>query len=125
MVKFMMEKCFFVLVVLSIVFAVMTGNLQNLSNAVIDGAAKAVTLVISLAGAMCLWSGVMEVLKDGGAVKKLARALSPVLKHVFPHAWQTGEGREEIKHPFGKYSRHRQCCHSLRLPPKKCRRQQE
>lgn len=92
----MMEKCFFVLVSISVVFAILTGNLQDVSNAVVDGASKAITLLLSLAGAMCLWSGIMEVLREAGAVQKLSRILSPILRRVFPETWKSGQGSEEI-----------------------------
>ena len=92
----MMEKCFFVLVSISLVFALLTGNLQAVSNAVVDGASKAITLLLSLAGAMCLWSGIMEVLREAGAVQKLSRVLSPILRRVFPETWKSGQGSEEI-----------------------------
>lgn len=92
----MMEKCFFILVSISVIFATLTGNLQEVSNAVVDGASKAITLLLSLAGAMCLWSGIMEVLREAGAVQKLSRILSPILRRVFPETWESGEGSEEI-----------------------------
>ena len=88
----MMEKCFFVLVSISLVFALLTGNLQAVSNAVVDGASKAITLLLSLAGAMCLWSGIMEVLREAGAVQKLSRVLSPILRRVFPETWKSVMG---------------------------------
>lgn len=92
----MMEKCFFVLVSISVFFAVSTGNLSEVSNAVVDGATKAISLIFSLAGAMCLWSGIMEVLREAGAVQKLSKILSPILRRVFPKTWKSGQGKEEI-----------------------------
>lgn len=92
----MIEKCFFSLVVLSVVFAAFTGNMGAVANAALDGAANAVTVVLSLCGAMCLWNGVMEVLRKSGAIKVLSRLLSPVLRHVFPKTWQNGAGRDEV-----------------------------
>lgn len=92
----MLEKCFFFLVILSIIFAVATGNVQGIANAALDGAAKAVGVVISLAGAMCLWNGVMSVLKESGAIGALSRLLSPLFKRIFPDTWQSGKGKDEI-----------------------------
>ena len=92
----MIEKCFFSLVVLSVVFAAFTGNMGAVANAALDGAANAVTVVISLCGAMCLWNGIMEVLRESGAIRVLSRLLSPVLRHVFPKTWQSGAGRDEV-----------------------------
>ncbi len=92
----MIEKCFIFLVILSIFFSVTTGNVNAVANAVLDGAAKAVGVVISLTGSMCLWNGVMAVLKEGGAVGALSRLLSPLFGKIFPETWKSGHGKEEI-----------------------------
>lgn len=92
----MLGKCFFILVIVSIICATFTGNLTKLSNAVIDGASASIELTLTLAGNMCLWCGIMEVLRTAGAIEKLSRILSPILRRVFPNAWQTGTAKEEI-----------------------------
>ena len=38
----------------------------------------------------------MEVLREAGAVQKLSRILSPVLRRIFPKTWESGQGSEEI-----------------------------
>lgn len=92
----MIGRIFGILCIISFVFAVFSGNMQSLSTAVIDGAQNAVTLTISLLGMMCLWCGVMNVLKTIGAIDGLAKLLSPVLKFLFPTAYKTGNGAGEI-----------------------------
>ncbi len=92
----MLGKSFAVMVCFSFVFALFTGNVPALSGAILDGAAKAVTLSISLLGIMCLWGGIMSLLSYSGMIRKLSRVLRPVLRHVFPNAFSTGEGEEEI-----------------------------
>lgn len=92
----MLGKCFFVLCFLSVICAVFTGNITELSNAVIDGASASVELTLTLMGNMCLWCGIMEVLRKAGAIEKLCALLSPLLRHVFPNAWKTGCAKEEI-----------------------------
>ena len=53
----------------------------------------AVELVISLTGMMCLWCGILEVLRDAGAVRKLSKLLSPFMRFAFPsvHGKKTEE----------------------------------
>jgi spore maturation protein A len=68
----------------SLVFGIATGNLEGLSSAVMDGASGAVNLTLSLAGVLCLWSGVLEVLRRCGGMEKLARLLRPVLSRLYP-----------------------------------------
>lgn len=92
----MIEKCFIFLVILSIVFGIATGNIENVANAALDGAAKAIGVVISLAGAMCLWNGVMAVFKESGAIGALSKLLRPLFAKIFPETWKSGNGSEEI-----------------------------
>lgn len=92
----MLGKCFFILCLISVICAPFTGNLSELSNAVVDGAAASVELTLTLAGNMCLWCGIMEVLRQAGAIEKLSRILSPILRLVFPKSWKTGCAKEEI-----------------------------
>lgn len=92
----MLGKIFGILCLISFLFAVLWGNPALLSEAVLDGTAKAVQVLISLGGMMCFWCGVMEVLKEAGLIKKLSRLLSPFLRLFFPEAWSRKEGIEEI-----------------------------
>lgn len=92
----MLGKCFSVICIVSVIFAIVTKNISNLSNAVVDGASRAVELSLSLLGVMCLWSGLMELLRSAGVVRKMAQILRPVLRLAFPHAFKTGIGAEEI-----------------------------
>ena len=43
-------------------------------------------LVLSIAGMLCLWTGVMEVMRQSGLADKLSLLLSPVLRRLFPQA---------------------------------------
>lgn len=92
----MLGKCFFALCSISLICAAFTGRIAEVSCAVLDGAQKSVTLVISLAGIMCLWSGALEVFTSAGLIGKLSRVMSPVLRLAFPQAWKTGCAKEEI-----------------------------
>ena len=92
----MIGKCFGTLCIISVIFAIFTGNLQGLNDGILEGAGKSVTTVISLIGIMTFWNGVMEVLKDAGVINKLSRLLKPILKFVFPRAFKENKGAEEI-----------------------------
>lgn len=92
----MLGKVFGIICVIAFIFAAATGRMQEIGNAVIDGAAGAVQLTISLTGIMCLWCGIMQVLRDAGVIKKLSKLLSPFLRFFFPTAYRTGRGAEEI-----------------------------
>lgn len=60
------------------------GQMEAVSGAALEGAGAAVELCLSMAGALCLWTGVMEVLRQSGALGGLRRLLQPVLGRLFP-----------------------------------------
>ena len=92
----MITKCFAVISLLSIAYAVVSGNTACLTNAVIDGGASAVRLALGLCGMSCLWCGIMQVFSDSGILDKVSAFLSPVLGRIFPNAWKSGAGKREI-----------------------------
>lgn len=92
----MLGKIFGLLCLIAFAAGIGSGNAQAVGNAVLDGAAGAVKVTLSLAGVMCFWSGIMEVLREAGAIRLLSRLLRPLLRLFFPHAAATGEGAEEV-----------------------------
>lgn len=71
----------------SVLYGAANGTLGAVSAAVMEGAGAAVTLCVELAGAVALWTGVMEVLRQSGLAEGLSRALSPLLRRLFPRAF--------------------------------------
>ena len=63
-----------------------TGRLDAVASAALEGAQSAVELSLSMAGILCLWSGVMEVLNVCGLSQQLSRAFRPFLRRLLPHA---------------------------------------
>ena len=73
-----------ILLLVSITFAWLTGRGAALAGAVMQGAQAGVTLAISMAGAVCLWCGVGNLMEHIGATDALARLLKPLLGRLFP-----------------------------------------
>lgn len=70
--------------VIAAFFALINGRGAEVSGGALDGAAQAVTLSLSIAGPLCLWSGVGKLMQALGLTKHLAKLLSPVLTRLFP-----------------------------------------
>ena len=81
------------MVALSVVFGAVTGNLGALGGAAVEGARSAVELCVSMAGVMCLWTGVMEVMNQSGLSALLARMFRPLLRRLLP---QTSRDEDTI-----------------------------
>ena len=74
------------MVVLSLLFGIATGNLEKVANGALEGARTAVELSLSMAGILCLWTGVMEVMNACGISAGLARLFRPLLRRLLPDA---------------------------------------
>ncbi len=84
------------MVVLSLLWSVLTGTGAELGPAALEGAAGAVELCIGLCGGICLWSGVMEVMRRSGMAAALGRLLRPILGKLFPEARRDREALEAL-----------------------------
>ena len=74
------------MVVLSLVAGLACGRLDAVANAALEGAQSAIQLSLSMAGILCLWSGVMEVMNVCGISGGLAKAFRPVLRRLLPES---------------------------------------
>lgn len=70
----------------AVVSAVILGNAQALSSSVLQGAQAGITLAISIAGSLCLWSGVGKLMEQIGVTRMLSRLLRPLLHRLFPES---------------------------------------
>ena len=72
------------IVAFSILAAALSGNISALSAAVPKGSQAGISLAISMAGSICLWTGVGRLMEAAGLTSKLSKLLRPVLGRVFP-----------------------------------------
>lgn len=70
----------------SILFGAAQGTLPDVTAAMLEGAQNGVQLCISLAGTLCLWSGLACVMERCGLSASLAKLLQPLLRRLFPQA---------------------------------------
>ena len=92
----MIGKIFSVLSFLSVVIGAITGNMDKVSQAIIVGAERSVSICFSILGMMVLWNGILYVTKETGLIKKLSNILKPLLKYIFPEAFEKNIATEEI-----------------------------
>lgn len=72
------------MIIISLIFGFGNGTASAVSEAAMEGASKAVTVVLSLAGPLCLWCGVGELMRQSGLREKLGQLLQPLLGRIFP-----------------------------------------
>lgn len=79
------------MVVFSLITGLFTGTASSLSAAAMEGAKSGVTLLLSMAGGLCLWSGLMKVMKKSGVTGFLQRLFRPLLGKIFPQSSRDSE----------------------------------
>lgn len=82
------------MILLGVIYGALTGNLDAVTEGVVNSAREAVTLCISMAGITALWTGIMKIAERTGLVEKLARGFQPVLRFLFPEL----EGETKANH---------------------------
>ncbi len=76
------------MLLVSVLASLYTGQGGALAGAVPQGAQAGVTLALSMAGSMCLWTGVGHLMERLGIMRKLSKFLQPVLRRLFPSVRQ-------------------------------------
>ena len=75
-----------IMVALSVLCGIRTGQMDAVGAAAMEGAAAAVDLCLGMLGGMCLWMGVMELLERCSLSEGLARLFRPLLRKLLPAA---------------------------------------
>lgn len=81
---------------ISLLCGTLTGRLDAVSSAAAEGATAAVELILKIAGLMCLWSGVMEVVSESGLASKIEVCLRPLLQKLFGRAARDRKAMELV-----------------------------
>ena len=72
-----------VLVLVAVAFSVITGKGSEIGSALLSSGETAVNLLLTLAGTISLWSGIMAIADSSGITRGLSILFSPVLKLLF------------------------------------------
>ena len=82
----MMSCVFAAMIAAAIICGAANGSIAAVLDALTEGAANAVTLSLSLAGAYMLWMGLMGIARRAGLIDALSRAMRKPLSLLFPNA---------------------------------------
>ena len=74
------------MIALSVACGILTGRMDAVGSAALEGAAAAVDLCLGMLGGMCLWMGVMELMDRCGLSSGLSRLFRPLLRRLLPRA---------------------------------------
>ena len=61
------------LIAVSVLCALFMGNTADISNALIESGASSIQLILTMAGIICLWSGIMKIAVESGLTNIFAK----------------------------------------------------
>ena len=85
-----------ILIIISFVYAFISGNVDKVNNSIFESTKSAVDLSITLLGTTCLWNGIMEIATKTSMIDKLAKVLQPIIKFLFPEMKKENNVNKEI-----------------------------
>lgn len=91
-----MKWIFSGMIILSLIAAICNGSIEQVSNAAVGECLNAVELIITLLGAMCLWSGFMKIVERSGLSVIISRLLSPITRLLFPNVKRDSAAQKAI-----------------------------
>lgn len=89
-----------IMVASSVVFGLLSGNIDAVGKAALDGADAAVKLCLGVCGATCLWTGIMEIMRRSGLAARLKTLFLPALKRLFPDSSANRDIMETVSANF-------------------------
>ena len=92
----LMSRILAVLCCLSLLMGLLTGRMEQVSQATLSGAQEAVQLLLKMGGTLCLWNGVMEVMSRSGLSAKVSHLLQPLISLLFGSYARDAAARDAI-----------------------------
>lgn len=85
-----------IIILISFLFSIFNGNVQNLNNSIFSSVSDVVTLSLTLVGNMCLWCGLMKIIQETKLMNFLIKLLNPILRWLYPKSKDNKEAMEAI-----------------------------
>ena len=85
-----------IFIILSFVYAIITGKVNEVNNGIFEALENAVELSITFLGTISLWNGIMEIAKNTTLINKLTNMLRPVIRRLFPELKNNEKANQEI-----------------------------
>lgn len=83
-------------IIVSFIYAIISGRVNEINAGIFEAVSDAVELSITFLGTICLWNGIMEIVKKTTLIEKLTKFLNPLMKILFPELQNNKQAKSEI-----------------------------
>ena len=80
----MMNRIWGFMLLIGVVFSIINGKTAEFTDGLMSSCTQAVQFIISLAGIMAVWSGLMKIAEVSGLIEKVSNAVKPLISFLFP-----------------------------------------
>lgn len=92
----MLNYLWALMILVGIAYGAVTGNIEAVSNGILDSSVEAITICMKMLGIIAMWTGIMHIGEKSGLVDTLAKGLSPLMSFLFPKVPKNHPSREYI-----------------------------
>ncbi|MBO5349731.1 MAG: hypothetical protein J6A89_07960 [Clostridia bacterium] len=92
----MLNKIWPIFIIVSIIYAIFSGNLENINNSIFESTENTISVTMTLLGTMCLWSGLMKIASNLSLIEKFSNLLNPIINFLFPDLKKSKKIKKEI-----------------------------
>ena len=92
----MLNKIWPIFIIVSIIYAIFSGNLEQLNNSIFESTESTIQITLTLLGTMCLWSGLMKIASNLSLIDKFCKMLNPIINFLFPDLKKNEKIKKEI-----------------------------
>ena len=85
-----------IITIISLMLGFYNNNLYNITNSVMDNTDKSIQFMLTIAGTMALWGGLMNIVKESKLDEKISSLLKPFLRLIFSKLDLGGETYKAI-----------------------------
>lgn len=80
----MMNYIWSFMLLIGISFAIINNKVSEFTDGLMGSCTEAVEFIISIAGMMAVWSGLMKIAEESGLIEKVSTLADPLIRYLFP-----------------------------------------
>ena len=85
-----------IFIILSFVYALISGKVNEVNTGIFESLSDAVELSITFLGTISLWNGIMEIANQTSLINKMTKLLKPLINFLFPDLKNNEIAKQEI-----------------------------
>ena len=92
----MLNKIWPFFIIISFIYALLKLRMPELNESIFNSCSQTVEMILSFLGIMCMWNGIMQIIKETTLIDKIKKILRPFMRFLFPKLNIKSKAYEEM-----------------------------